>query len=193
MFGKGLTLNHTILSLNYPTKKAYRKHCGKRRKCWLPPLTSAEACEKSSQWLLKEICVSTGARKPGNTCVMYRHDYDLSCLSGMKPQYNQPTNWKWFGEYRWPTSHRIIKILEKPYVHDRNCSFSLMLRHWSECHEDILNNFKIRSWEAKHINPLLHIPILGSSNSAAISSFPTMFSKAACCWCVKMSIYGEKG
>ena len=27
----------------------------------------------------------------------------------------------------------------------------------------------------------------------AISSFPTMFSKAVCCWCVKMSIYGVKG
>ena len=27
----------------------------------------------------------------------------------------------------------------------------------------------------------------------AISPFPTMFSKAVCCWCVKMSIYGVKG
>ena len=27
----------------------------------------------------------------------------------------------------------------------------------------------------------------------AISSFPTMFSKTVCCWCVKMSIYGVKG
>ena len=26
----------------------------------------------------------------------------------------------------------------------------------------------------------------------AISPFPTMFSKAVCCWCVKMSIYGVK-
>ena len=32
------------------------------------PLTSAEACEKSSLWIWKEICVSTGMRKPGNTC-----------------------------------------------------------------------------------------------------------------------------
>ena len=31
------------------------------------PLTSAEACEKSSRWLWKESCVSTGLRKPGNT------------------------------------------------------------------------------------------------------------------------------
>ena len=31
------------------------------------PLTSAEACEKSSRWHWKEICVSTGERKPGNT------------------------------------------------------------------------------------------------------------------------------
>ena len=32
----------------------------------LLPLTSAEACEKWSQ--RKEICVSTGMSKPGNTC-----------------------------------------------------------------------------------------------------------------------------
>ena len=32
------------------------------------PLTSAEACEKSSQWLWKEICVSTGVRNLGNMC-----------------------------------------------------------------------------------------------------------------------------
>ena len=31
------------------------------------PLTSAEACEKSSGWLWNEICVRTGVRKPGNT------------------------------------------------------------------------------------------------------------------------------
>ena len=76
------------------------------------------------------------------------------------------------------------------------------------------------------INPLPHMTILGSSNSAAnkdmmskmwinedtiiwlsrkhcgkrtncslwaISSFSTMYSKAVCCWCVKMSIYGVKG
>ena len=33
----------------------------------LSPLTT-EACEKSSRWLWKESCVSTGVRKPGNTC-----------------------------------------------------------------------------------------------------------------------------
>ena len=33
------------------------------------PLTSAEACEKSSRWLWKESCVSTVVRKPGSTCV----------------------------------------------------------------------------------------------------------------------------
>ena len=31
------------------------------------PLISAETCEKSSWWLWKECCVSTGVRKPGNT------------------------------------------------------------------------------------------------------------------------------
>ena len=29
---------------------------------------SAETCEKISPWLWKESCVSTGVRKPGNTC-----------------------------------------------------------------------------------------------------------------------------
>ena len=33
------------------------------------PLTSAKACAKSSRWLWKESCVSTGMKKPGNTCV----------------------------------------------------------------------------------------------------------------------------
>ena len=78
----------------------------------------------------------------------------------------------------------------------------------------------------KGFNPLPHMSISGSSNSAAnkdmmskiwtngdtifrlsrkhcgkrrncllraISPFPTMFSKAVCCRCVKMSIYGVKG
>ena len=31
------------------------------------PLTSAEACDKSSQWLWKESCFNTAVRKPGNT------------------------------------------------------------------------------------------------------------------------------
>ena len=36
--------------------------------------------------------------------------------------------------------------------------------------------------------------IVGKRNCSlwAISSFPTMFSKAVCCWCVKMSIYKLK-
>ena len=32
------------------------------------PLISAETREKSSPWHWKEMCVSTGVRKPGNTC-----------------------------------------------------------------------------------------------------------------------------
>ena len=34
--GNGLTLSHTIPTFNDPEKKAFRKYCGKRRKCWLP-------------------------------------------------------------------------------------------------------------------------------------------------------------
>ena len=36
------------------------------------PLTS-EACEKSSLWLWIESRVSTGVRKPGNTCASPKH------------------------------------------------------------------------------------------------------------------------
>ena len=31
------------------------------------PLSSDDACKKSSMWLWKESCASTGVRKPGNT------------------------------------------------------------------------------------------------------------------------------
>ena len=33
---KRLTLYHTIPPFNNPKKKGFGKHCGKRRKCWLP-------------------------------------------------------------------------------------------------------------------------------------------------------------
>ena len=33
-----------------------------------PLLTSAEACKKSSRWLLNESCISAGVGKPVNTC-----------------------------------------------------------------------------------------------------------------------------
>ena len=36
LFGKGLTLYHTIPTLNDPEKEGFWKHFGKRRKCWLP-------------------------------------------------------------------------------------------------------------------------------------------------------------
>ena len=40
----------------------------------ISPLTSAKACEKSNRRLWKKTCVSTGVRKPGNTCVTDRHN-----------------------------------------------------------------------------------------------------------------------
>ena len=58
-----------------------------------PPLTSAEAREKSSWWLWKESCVSTDVRRPGNT-VMYiidRHDMTLAVKVVLTPV--QPTNY----------------------------------------------------------------------------------------------------
>ena len=33
---------------------------------------------KSSQWLWKESCVSTGVKRSGNTCVTDRHDMTLA-------------------------------------------------------------------------------------------------------------------
>ena len=49
------------------------------------PLTSAEACEKSSPWLWKENCVSTGVRKPGNICVTDHHDMTLAVKVTLNP------------------------------------------------------------------------------------------------------------
>ena len=57
------------------------------------PLTSAEACEKSSWWFWKEICVSTGVRKPGNTCVTDHHNMTLAVKVALKPN---ATNCKFF-------------------------------------------------------------------------------------------------
>ena len=36
MTESSLTLYHTILTFNDPEKEGFCKHCGKRRKCWLP-------------------------------------------------------------------------------------------------------------------------------------------------------------
>ena len=60
----------------------------------ISPLISAEASEKSSQWLLEESCVSTGMRKPGNTmCDTDRHDMTLAVKVVLNPNtINQPTS-----------------------------------------------------------------------------------------------------
>ena len=34
LFGKGLTLYHTILTFNDAEEEGFGKHCGKRRTCW---------------------------------------------------------------------------------------------------------------------------------------------------------------
>ena len=34
-----LTLYHTVLTFNDPVEEACGKHCGKRRKCWKPPIS----------------------------------------------------------------------------------------------------------------------------------------------------------
>ena len=48
------------------------------------PLTSTEACEKSSWWLWKENCVSTSCEKARKIRVRHRPQcYDLSCQSGV--------------------------------------------------------------------------------------------------------------
>ena len=58
--GKGQTLDLVVVS-SRPVEAKFLSGI-------FPPLISAEACEKSSWWLWKEICVSTGVRKPENTC-----------------------------------------------------------------------------------------------------------------------------
>ena len=40
LFGKGLSLYHTIPTFNDLQKEAFWKHCRKRRKCWLPAFFS---------------------------------------------------------------------------------------------------------------------------------------------------------
>ena len=49
------------------------------------------------------------------------------------------------------------------------------------------NGVQLSDWVRKHCGKRRNCSL------RAISSFPTMFSKAVCCWCVKMSIYGVKG
>ena len=50
-----------IFLLRYKPYENHQQH-------HVSPFTSSEACEKSSPWLWKDICVSTGVRKPGNIC-----------------------------------------------------------------------------------------------------------------------------
>ena len=43
-WGEGHLIHyHTIPTFDAPEKEAYRKHCGKRRKCWLPAFSSFPA------------------------------------------------------------------------------------------------------------------------------------------------------
>ena len=60
---------------------------------------------------------------------------------------------------------------------------------------------QIKIWYQKYGQMGIHFSewtenIVGKKRNCllrAIHSFPAMFSKAVCCWCVKMSIYGVKG
>ena len=49
------------------------------------PLTSAQAWEKSSWWLWKESCVSSGVWKPGNMCITNHHDMTLAAKLALNP------------------------------------------------------------------------------------------------------------
>ena len=88
------------------------------------PFTSAEACEKSSWWL----CVSM-VWESQETHMRHRLPwYDLSCLSGVKPQYNQYNNiegqhknvpkvrniWMSKGTGTWIKNSRQLNITLKP-------------------------------------------------------------------------------
>ena len=84
------------------------------------PLTLAEACEKGSRWLWKENCVSTNVRKPETHMHHRPPRYDLSCQSGVKPQYDQATN-----------------LCYAAYLQDRKCQ---VVSVWTDCaggHEPI--------------------------------------------------------
>ena len=92
------------------------------------PLTSAEACEKSSWWLWKESCVSTGVRKPGNMCVTDRHDMTLA--DKMALTHYQTTNFRLFQTERvcrrqfqmWRKWQKVIQMGRKHCEKRRNCS-----------------------------------------------------------------------
>ena len=66
-----LTLYHKILTFYNPEKEVFRKHCGKRRKCWelsiFPKTPLQKHVKKVVGGFGKKSCVSTGVRKPGNT------------------------------------------------------------------------------------------------------------------------------
>ena len=48
-FGGFLTLYHTIPTFNDSGKETFWKHCGKRRKCWLPAFSPFPTCFLSFQ------------------------------------------------------------------------------------------------------------------------------------------------
>ena len=119
---------------------------------FLPP-TSAEACEKSSWWLRKESCVTTGVRKPGNVCVT-----DLHMTIAVNPLPHMPILGSSNSAANKDMMSRILTIGDTIF--------------WLS---------RIYCWNGRNCS------------LRAISSFPTMFSKAVCGWCVKMSIYGVNG
>ena len=83
------------------SKDLYCRHV-KTRAC----LGNGQACEKSSRWLWKEGCVSTGVRKPGNTCVTDRHDMTLAVKEALNPNTtNKPTEEQTPGKFEWPLTY----------------------------------------------------------------------------------------
>ena len=95
----------------------------------------SEACEKSSQWLWKEKVVLVLVWESQETHV--RHQplwYDLSCESGVKPQYNQPTNYQGhihavFSQSNWhqayvrrsnTSSDAMVNGVANPWLHPVN-------------------------------------------------------------------------
>ena len=85
-------------------------------------LTSGAACEKTSRWLWKESCFSTGVKKPGNMCVTDCHDmtsahYPLPNF--VLFQTERVCRWQF---HIWKKWQKVLQMNRKHCGKRRNCS-----------------------------------------------------------------------
>ena len=142
----------------------------------LLPLTSVEACEKSSRWLWKEKLCYYWCEK-----VTDRHDMTLDVKVALNPN---TTNYRSDRTFLFLYLSRL-SINPLPHMpilgsSDSAANKDMMSKIWT-------NGDTIIWLRRKHCGKRRNC------SSRAISSFPTKFTKAVCCWSIKMSIYGVKG